>query len=365
MDRKMNIQDIIELFIKEYEIEPDKAQAFATAFFDTIVEGLEQDGFVKIKGLGTFKLVTVESRESINVNTGERIEIPSYTKVSFIPESTLRDRINKPFEHFETVILSDELVLDQEIEESENEEKEEDEEAIVVPVLMDAPLDESTDLPMETLETVDQTESLTEIQNEVDETEPIEDQETPQSVADDTENKLPEETGSKAQTYLIALIIVVLLLCSLVLLFLYNSDFICKYFSHDTTTPPVIIEQPSRPPVTSLDTLVTDTLPAGKTAVDSTKLILPVKVEMTPPSPRKRNPALIPVHPDSTSYDIIGTKTTYKLQPGETLIRVSLRFYNTKDLWPYLYKYNRDLIKNPDKVPTGLTIKIPELKKKD
>ena len=78
---------------------------------------------MKIKGLGTFKLVDVDSRESVNVNTGERFQIKGHTKVSFTPDTNLRDTINKPFAHFETVVLNEGTVLeDTPMEESDEEE---------------------------------------------------------------------------------------------------------------------------------------------------------------------------------------------------------------------------------------------------
>lgn len=72
-----------------------------------IEEALATEKYVKVKGFGTFKLTEVDSRESVNVNTGERIEIQGHTKVSFTPDTTMKDLINKPFAHFETVILND------------------------------------------------------------------------------------------------------------------------------------------------------------------------------------------------------------------------------------------------------------------
>ena len=72
-----------------------------------IEQALENEKTVKIKGLGTFKLVDVDSRESVNVNTGERFQIKGHTKVSFTPDTNLRDTINKPFAHFETVVLNE------------------------------------------------------------------------------------------------------------------------------------------------------------------------------------------------------------------------------------------------------------------
>lgn len=77
-----------------------------------IEESLEKDKYVKIRGLGTFKLINVESRESININTGERFEILGHAKISFTPETLLKEAINKPFAHFESVLLNDNVVFD-------------------------------------------------------------------------------------------------------------------------------------------------------------------------------------------------------------------------------------------------------------
>ena len=76
--------------------------------------------------MGTFKLIDVDSRESVNVNTGERFQIKGHTKVSFSPDTNLRDTINKPFAHFETVVLNENTILeDTPIEDTEEEEAEE------------------------------------------------------------------------------------------------------------------------------------------------------------------------------------------------------------------------------------------------
>lgn len=105
MNEKVNIQNLIELLVEKHRITPKEAEEFVKTFFAVIEEGLEQDKYVKIKGLGTFKLIGVESRGSIDVNTGERIEIQGHRKVSFTPDSALKELINRPFGHFETVIL--------------------------------------------------------------------------------------------------------------------------------------------------------------------------------------------------------------------------------------------------------------------
>lgn len=107
MDEKVTLQYLIELFSKENRIAKDWGDSFVKAFFDLIREGLEKDRIVKIKGLGTFKIIDIEPRESVNVNTGERFQIEGHSKVSFTPDASLKEIVNQPFADFETVILNE------------------------------------------------------------------------------------------------------------------------------------------------------------------------------------------------------------------------------------------------------------------
>lgn len=114
---KITTQELANLFAERHNIDQSEADAFIREFFLLIEDMLETEKSVKIKGLGTFKLVLVKSRESINVNTGQRFEIQEHHKVSFTPDASLRDLINKPFGHFETIILNDNISFgDDEIE---------------------------------------------------------------------------------------------------------------------------------------------------------------------------------------------------------------------------------------------------------
>ena len=88
-------------------LEVVEAEAFITTMFKVVNEGLKEDKLVKIKGLGTFKLTKVSARESVDVNTGERIVIEGREKISFTPDNYMRDLVNSPFSQFETVVLSD------------------------------------------------------------------------------------------------------------------------------------------------------------------------------------------------------------------------------------------------------------------
>ena len=89
---KLTIQNVIDAFAAQGGITKKNAEAVARTFFDVVVEGLNADGVVKINGFGTFKVVTVADRESVNVNNGERIVIEGYKKVTFTPaENTAED----------------------------------------------------------------------------------------------------------------------------------------------------------------------------------------------------------------------------------------------------------------------------------
>ena len=106
---KISLQELAEFMTAADEtLDKKTCEVFARTLFEVVEEALLSDKFVKVKGFGTFKLVAVSDRESVNINTGERFQIEGHTKVSFIPDNTLKEEINRPFAHFETIDLSDE-----------------------------------------------------------------------------------------------------------------------------------------------------------------------------------------------------------------------------------------------------------------
>ena len=107
MNRKLNYMNLADELAARLHLSQGETEAFLRTFFDTVEQGLAADQQVKVKGLGTFKLNEMGARGSIDVNTGERITIQGYNKITFTPETALKDRINKPFAHFETTELSD------------------------------------------------------------------------------------------------------------------------------------------------------------------------------------------------------------------------------------------------------------------
>ena len=104
---KLAIQEIAAVLVEKNGMEKREANQFVQAMFSLIQERLESDQTVKVKGLGTFKMISVEARESVSVRTGERVTISGHSKVTFTPDATMKELVNKPFSQFETVVLND------------------------------------------------------------------------------------------------------------------------------------------------------------------------------------------------------------------------------------------------------------------
>lgn len=148
MNDKLNHSDLSALLAKEANVSGAKAELFTKAMFELIIEGLEQDGIVKINGLGTFKITDVADRSSVNVNTGEKIEIKGHKKITFLPADTLKESVNQPFAMFEPV----------EVDESY---KDEDDSAEAVVA------ENVADVQYDALETVEETSVIPEMTEEI------------------------------------------------------------------------------------------------------------------------------------------------------------------------------------------------------
>lgn len=109
---KNSIGDLAAILARKQKIGKKEANDMVTAFFATITDGLRDDRQVKVRGLGTFKVTTVKARESVDVNTGNRVVIEGHDKVSFTPDATMKDLVNKPFAQFTTVVVNDGVNFD-------------------------------------------------------------------------------------------------------------------------------------------------------------------------------------------------------------------------------------------------------------
>ena len=412
MNEKITIQDIANSLKEKQGLTKKDAELFVKSMFDIMKEALASDKYVKVKGLGTFKLTEVESRESINVNTGERFEIQGHTKISFTPDTTLKEQINKPFSHFETVILNDGVDfediptenLEPQPEETEVATKEQEvvelveivqpeETTIETPSTPDV---EPTEEPKE--ETIEETieETVEEIieepvieklvieepatkepvveqettqENEPEETLPIEEpvqaEETPAIpeetvVATETSTQEQAKPTEEKNTSAVLMGIIVFLL----LVILFGAYWL--FFKPETasqTIPSVPVQQET---TTAVQTSPEANQPSEEPSIEpkqeeaaspATEPKITTIEPLATPVKNERVPSLA----DTLEYKIIGTKSLYTLQSGETIIKASVKFFGSKKYWPYIANYNRDVIKNVDNVPVGTQIKIPEL----
>lgn len=388
MSERISIQDIINRLSEKRNMDRKDAELFVKGMFGVIEEALATDKYVKIKGLGTFKLIEVEKRESINVNTGERIEIQGHTKISFTPDNSMKDLINKPFSHFETVILNENTKLeDLETEVEDNAEKVEEIQTTtaaemttekevapvveeIIPEEKEATPDEEKTVPEEKETTPEEKEIVPEVK-EVAPEENDEKAETRVASAETTSAPVIEEKHEKTKkqekkSTNVWIIVVAILLA---LCIAGGIHWLLQRNSHKpaseqppTTeiTPTQTVEEPV-PVTTAQDSVIqekdtTETTPVKETM--TVKETTPVKE--TTVAYQATNPNAVTLA-DTVEYDITGTKATYTLQEGETLVRVAVKFYGTKDLWPYIVKYNKGVITNADRVPIGTTLRIPGL----
>ena len=310
------------------------AEQFVKNFFDIISQRVLSEGLVKVKGLGTFKLLQMEDRESVNVNTGERFTIDGHQKISFVPDADLKERINKPFAAFETVVITEEQAAQLAGMDTETE---------------NAPAQEPAAKPAKAAKAKAAAKEETQ---------------EPQ-VKDVTQKK-----GTRCLLKIILWIVITILVIGLGLFMLW----------------PVIGNN-------VLEVLERNYLDRNKTEMvaDSVKTAAPVQevapVKEAAPEKPAAQPAAKPAAQPAQKYPTIqlnskdqakdlseftmddvnnfsmeGVLATHTLAKGETITRVALKYYGSKKLWPYIVKYNN--IKDPTKLHEGTVIKVPVLKAK-
>ena len=104
---KISIQDLASVLVERRHLSKKEASMFVNELFFLIQKSLDEDKIVKVKGLGTFKIIDVDDRESVDVNTGDRVLIEGHGKITFTPDTLMKELVNKPFSQFETVVLRD------------------------------------------------------------------------------------------------------------------------------------------------------------------------------------------------------------------------------------------------------------------
>ena len=191
------VTDFAEELSKRYEIKPEEASDFIGLMFEVLMDELDApDKQVKIKGLGTFKVTSVGARASVDVNTGERIILEGRNKISFTPEVLLRDRVNRPFVQFETVVLNDGVDfsdIDREFEENSKQVVEEDAKDAAIEENGDEDTEEETLEPDSVELETEEPETTVEPEIVDQETEELETTVEPETVDQEVEESEPVE----------------------------------------------------------------------------------------------------------------------------------------------------------------------------
>ena len=392
-------------------------EAFARTLFEVVEEALLSDKFVKVKGFGTFKLVAVSDRESVNINTGERFQIEGHTKVSFIPDNTLKEEINRPFAHFETIDLSDETeqaeldAIDAAAAEEalENEEAEETVEEVAEEMPATEPAEEvveeevKEEVPEEVLkeEPVEEaeepmeepvaTEPQTIVTAEKKEEEPakaeepaadttLESEKTPEPEAEEQEEAptaLPvsyeytEQPPRRPFNWWKAIGVFFFVLTLMLLSYFagyYRLLCPCIIGLPEWTEPqsaqPAAKVQPTKtapakpqpaPAETTAPKISENPLNSENPEQPESRKSKPAKPD---PAPRKQQSAPAEVAPAPPADTTVATQP-HTVARGETLYSIARKYYGSDKYVNVIIRHNR--IKNPNNIEKGTTLQIPIL----
>ena len=414
MNDRLSLQDLIDLLAKKQEITKKEAEVFLRELIAVISETIESNESVKIKDFGTFKLVKVNARKSVDVNTGEAIEIAAHYKLSFTPDKLLKEAINRPFAHFESVVLEEGVSFDNiekdetvNIEEADEEEDvsvdEETNEASPTPTADPQQVENEDFTPelvsedttiIETENTSPNTEEeqLEEINNREEEARqsdneaiaPSETENIPEPITDEVSEKrileykqrieeaklaakekdleyekLVKETRQAAKRrkkfvslgFFIFLIIAAFLIGGLY--FQEIARFLTEGPTGNGNTAIVADKQ-------NIDEQKTDTLAVSSDSITKAKEqdSIAIVTEKTLPSENSIKPQTQKTEqPTATKGNTPLAIIT--IEPGNTLRNISLKYYGHKSFCVYIYEENKDKIKNINSIPLGTKLTIP------
>ena len=358
---KLTIQDIAKVLVEKSGLTQKEANKFATEMFSIIQQRLEEDELVKIKGFGTFKIINVEARESVSVRTGERVMIDSHAKVTFTPDTVMKELVNKPFSQFETVVLNDGVEFDDVTEDNEEEMAAVDdvvnpvEETPVVEIAQVVEEPQVEEKPQVEEPQVEETPMVTLAEDEPVEEDPVADEE-------------PVEEESSWKKWLLAVAVVLVLMG----LSAYGGYYYAmqKMSAQKTETATIKKDEVATPekPVDSVavakDTVLAAPVEVAKPEVkaeEPAKKEGTVKQEVKEPAEEPDPYAAKDERVRLGAYRIVGTAEEVKVLPGQTFYSIC-RAHLGPDMQCYVEVYN-NLPKDP-KIKEGQVIKIPKLKPK-
>lgn len=440
MNNKVTFPELVEQVAQYANTSKRMSELFLKELFATISQSLIDGESVKVKGIGTFKLTEVSPRKSVDVNTGEEIEIPGHKKLSFAPDKDMAEAINQPFMHFETEILDDDVTDDQlaaidageptkapaeeetddtaateapaaeapvaaeeevvmppvfvaPVEEPESEEAETEAEAPVEPseevpaeaeAPAEVPVQEPADEPEEAvsedeaeIEEEAEPEPVTEVEPSAvaepeDEAEDAEAEGEPDAESEMVSEELADERVGQeidkrriTRRSLLEGFVVGVVTTLIVTLFAYRLYLMKGYEATPADEEPFV------------ENVATDSVPASeqalaensteadadkqKAAEDQKKADEDKKKAEEEKKKAEEEKQKVEAAKPTTANVAAGTTDTIK--PGTNLYRMSRKHYGSDKFWVYIYEENKAKYPNPNTIPVGAVLHIPQLGK--
>lgn len=435
MNNKVTFPELVEQVAQYANTSKRMSELFLKELFATISQSLIDGESVKVKGIGTFKLTEVSPRKSVDVNTGEEIEIPGHKKLSFAPDKDMAEAINQPFMHFETEILDDDVTDDQlaaidagvpteapaeaapveeeiddtadteapaaeapvaaeeevvmppvfvaPVEEPESEEAETEAEAPVepseeVPAEEEAPAEVPADEPEEAeIEEEAEPEPVTEVEPSAeaepeDEAEGAEAEGEPDAESEMVSEELADERVGQeidkrriTRRSLLEGFVVGVVTTLIVTLFAYRLYLMKGYEATPADEEPFT------------EHVATDSVPASEQALAENSTEADADKQKTAEEQKKADEEKKKAEEEKKKAEEekqkaeaakpttanVAAGTTDTIKPGTNLYRMSRKHYGSDKFWVYIYEENKAKYPNPNTIPVGAVLHIPQLGK--
>ncbi len=360
MNEKITLPSLVGLLSAKTGKPKKQCEDFLREFFYVLVASLSEGDNVRIKGLGTFKVVPVEPRKSVSVNTGEQIEIPGHNKVVFVPAKELAEEVNAPFAMFESVELPDEIT------DTEEETIAEEEETVTTDDVDLIVRTSEKDLEPEVIEPVAESEKeetpskplivsgIAEVPSE-NNNDPVMDNSDVemQEYESDKSAEDVEEVERPRKNYRFLLGFTCGVACSALIClgaYLFFTREWTDIFNTEKKITAVVTE-PSKeqteenrlkPEIIAENDSVVRDIASDKEVINGKDEVMEIAEEIAPTQPS-----------DKKTYDTI-SKTRY-------LTTMAKEHYGNYNLWPYIYEENKAILGHPDRIRPGTKVVIPSL----
>ena len=364
MNEKISFPDLVGLLSSKMNITKKEAETFLKEFFTVSTEIITSGEELRINGLGLFKPIWVEARGSINIQTGEPVEIPGHYKLSFIPDKVLREAVNAPFSSFSVEVLNDHVPIEDmtsvpspdidenndicntenvELQDSKEIREKEEEDEPIEPAHEYIQEDKSAD--EESSESTVSSQEIEKFQEEI--IQPESETKVEEKEEDCYEDYLRKSSSRKSFWWGVLSAFGIIIICLAGGIFFMGNDipYVVKIGEYTLSLGKQSID--SRPMNNNPESVV---LPENKDTLSEMEKDSVLKDSVISASPLAA-PEVKPV---------IET-----IRSGVFLTTLARKYFGHKAFWVYIYEENKDVIKNPNQVPIGTRLTIPSASKYD